>query len=419
MMDNAALAQIPSGGERSSQASPPVQACCPVCRSSAVEDFFYLPRLPIHVGMVYESAALARDAAMGELTLAYCDGCGFVFNRAFEPERLVFTPGYEVQLVHSPVFASFLTGLAKRLVDRYDLHGKDLIDIGCGAGHFLRMLCEAGRNRGLGIDPTVVHEGPVALSSGQMRLVRRLLGDSSSTENQCDFAICQSVLEDVAEPVTFLTEVRRVLEARAGHAYLEVFNALRAFETGEVWSLTYEQCNYYSLDSFSEAIRRAGLCIIESGLCYGDGQYLYVEASSVGVPASAGASAALGRLKPGLQRPAAVTRFSEAHRQRLAYWQQQIETLRAAGKRAAVWGTGGKGICFLNAIGAEDVFSWAVDINPDRQNRYVPGSGQPIVSPARLQTLRPDAVVITNPLYESEIRNAVAELHLKCDFLTI
>jgi hypothetical protein len=61
----------------------------------------------------------------------------------------------------------------------------------------------------------------------------------------------------------------------------------------------------------------------------------------------------------------------------------------------------------------------AVDINPDRQNRYIPGSGRPIVSPARLQTLRPEAAVITNPLNESEIRKAVAELHLKCGFLTL
>jgi SAM-dependent methyltransferase len=400
----------------SSQAAP---ACCPVCQSLSVEDFFHLPRLPIHVGMVYESAALARCAPMGQLTLAYCDGCGFVFNRAFEPEKLVFTPGYEVQLVHSPVFASFLTELTARLVDRYHLHGKDLIDIGCGAGHFLQRLCEAGGNRGLGIDPTLAREGPVALSSGQIRLLRGLFGDSDISDWQYDLATCQSVLEDVADPVAFLVQVRRVLEARAGHAYLEVFNALRAFEAGEVWSLTYEQCNYYSLASFSEAIRRAGFRIIESGTCYGDGQYLYVEASSVGAPASAGLSAANGRLKPELERPAAVMQFSSAHRQRLAYWQQQIDSFRASGKQAAVWGTGGKGICFLNTVEAQDVFAWAVDINPDRQNRYVPGSGQPIVSPTQLRSLRPDAVVITNPLYESEIRNAVAELDLDCDFLTI
>ena len=70
-------------------------------------------------------------------------------------------------------------------------------------------------------------------------------------------------------------------------------------------------------------------------------------------------------------------------------------------------------------MGADDVFAWAVDISPDRQNRYVPGSGQLIVSPQQLRTLRRDVVVITNPLYESEIRNAAARLDLNCEFLTI
>jgi len=375
-----------------------------------VVDFFHLPRLPIHVGMVYDSAALARDAPLGQVTLAHCDGCGFVFNRAFEPAKLVFTPGYEVQLVHSPVFASFLTGLAARLVNRYQLQGKDLIDIGCGAGHFLRMLCEAGGNRGVGIDPTLACEGPVALSSGQMRLLRGLFGDSDKADSQYDFATCQSVLEDVPNPVAFLAQVRRVLEARGGHAYLEVFNAFRAFEAGEVWSLTYEQCNYYSLASFGAAIRRAGFRIDDAGVCYGDGQYLYVEATP-----------ALANCEPASRHPRspAIARFAEIHAQRLSLWNQRIASYRAAGVKAAVWGTGGKGVCFLNTVGAEDVFAWAVDINPQRQGRHLPGSGQRIVGPAELAQLRPDVIVITNPLYENEIRQAVSELHLNGEFVTI
>jgi SAM-dependent methyltransferase len=387
------------------------RASCPVCRCPSTEDFFHLPQLPVHVGVVYDSPTAARQAAMGKLTLAWCSGCGFVFNRDFEPQRLIFTPGYQVQLVHSTVFASFLRDLAERLIESYDLYAKDIIDIGCGAGHFLRMLCEAGGNRGLGIDPTLACDGHVALPGGQMQLQRAVFGDDLATTRQFDFATCQSVLEDVAEPVAFLQAARRLLEARGGHAYLEVFNAFRAFEAGEVWSLTYEQCNYYSLASFRTAIRRAGFDIAAAGTCYGDGQYLYVEAT----PATAPAPCDQHSQGP----PAVISRFADVHQQRLALWKQRIASLRAADAKAAVWGTGGKGVCFLNTVGAQDVFAWAVDVNPDRQGKHVPGSGQKIVSPGDLRQLRPDVIVITNPLYESEIRQAVSELSLECDFLTI
>jgi len=191
---------------------------------------------------------------------------------------------------------------------------------------------------------------------------------------------------------------------------LEVFNALRAFESGEVWSLTYEQCQYYSLESFREAIRRARFRIVDSGTCYGDGQYLYVEAT----PAE---SAVLSNET--CESLGAIRRFSDTHAQRLALWQSRIAAFRTAKAKVAVWGTGGKGVCFLNTVGAADVLASAVDINPDRQNRYVPGSGQLIVGPARLRDLRPSVIVITNPLYESEIRSAVAELDLNCEFMTI
>lgn len=391
-------------------ASASSAAVCPICSASQTEDFFHLPRLPLHVGMTYASAEQARQAPVGEVMLSSCRVCGHVFNRAFEPDRLVFEPGYEVQLVHSKVFNEFLTQTAQRLIERYDLHTKELIDIGCGAGHFLRLLCEGGSNRGLGIDPTISREGPVTLNRGAMQLVRGLFDDQQ--RGAFDFATCQSVLEDVAEPVAFLASLHKLLLAREGHAYFEVFNARRAFAAGEVWSITYEQCNYYSLDSFHQAIRSAGFFTTEAGTCFGDGQYLYVEAAAVG-PRSLPSPPAIG------QRPASITQFAEFHAQRLAYWRERIACLRAGGHKAAVWGTGGKGVCFLNTVGAEDVFAWAVDINPDRQNRYVPGSGQPIVSPAQLPELRPDAIVITNPLYESEIRTAASELNLNCEFLTI
>jgi SAM-dependent methyltransferase len=383
---------------------------CPICRVANAADFFHLPRLPMHVGVTYPTEAEARRAAMGEIALAYCPHCDFAFNRAFKPDELEFLPGYEVQLVHSPVFAKFLAELTARLVERYDLYGKELLDVGCGAGHFLRMLCEAGGNRGIGIDPTIGAAGPRTLSRGSMRLVRGLFGLGESATWQCDFATCQSVLEDVADPVSILANVGRALAPRRGHAYLEVFNAFRAFEAGEVWSLTYEQCNYYSLRSFLEAIRRAGFAIIDSGTCYGDGQYIFVEATP-------GESMAIQENEP--SHAALIRQFSVVHNQRRALWQDRVAEFRQQGKRAAVWGTGGKGICFLNAVGAEDVFVCAVDINPDRQERHIPGTGQRIISPAKLRDVRPDVVVITNPLYEPEIRAAVSELDLQCDFLTI
>ena len=45
-------------------------------------------------------------------------------------------------------FPRSTSGWRASLVDRHGLHGKDLIEIGCGKGEFLKLLCDLGRQPG-------------------------------------------------------------------------------------------------------------------------------------------------------------------------------------------------------------------------------------------------------------------------------
>ncbi len=81
-----------------------------------------------------------------------------------------------------------------------------------------------------------------------------------------------------------------------------------------------------------------------------------------------------------------------------------------------VWGSGCKGINFLNAIDANGTVGRVVDINPDRQGRHIPCAAQEVISPEALTDYQPDVIIITNGLYEQEIRQQVAELGMNCEF---
>ena len=48
-----------------------------------------------------------------------------------------------------------------------------------------------------------------------------------------------------------------------------------------------------------------------------------------------------------------------------------------------------------------------VDANPRKRGRFVPGSGQEVVTPDDLRAAPPGAVVVTNPLYRDENRGVV------------
>jgi len=201
--------------------------------------------------MLYDSQEAARAAALGDVTLAYCHDCGLVHNRLFEPAKTNFAPGYEVALHHSKVFREFTEGVAKRLVHTYGLQDKTIFEIGCGAGFFLKTLCELGGNHGIGIDPTVVRERTEAAGSGSAQFIRDFYTDRYSDLN-FDFACCLSVFEDIPDPTTFLQRLRQSIGSRRDVAvYFEVFNAIGSLERLETWSVHYEQCNYFGLDSLT------------------------------------------------------------------------------------------------------------------------------------------------------------------------
>ncbi len=224
-----------------------------------------------------------------------------------------------------------------------------------------------------------------------------------------DFACCLSVLEHILSPLACIEAVRASLPSDGG-LYFEVFNAERAFRQQETWSIHYEQCNYFSRDSFRNLFQSTGFAIRDSGACYEKAQYLYVEA--VLGPRPNPRSSLEERILP-----TELEEFGEAHRRRLELWQERLHGYRKQGKKVIVWGTGGKGITFLNSLPTSDLIPYVLEINPRRQGKFVPGSGQRIVAPGFLTCYRPDVVIITNALYEKEMKEQAAQFGVFPEFV--
>ena len=68
-----------------------------------------------------------------------------------------------------------------------------------------------------------------------------------------------------------------------------------------------------------------------------------------------------------------------------------------------MWGAGSKGVTFLNMIDSRYQIEYVIDINPRKHGKYIPGTGQKIVSPEFLREYIPDIVIVMNLIYENEI----------------
>ncbi|MEM7426849.1 MAG: methyltransferase domain-containing protein [Pseudomonadota bacterium] len=383
---------------------------CPACAAHGVVDVFRGPQLPVDVGAFHVTPDEAVSAPRGGVTLSYCPACGLIFNRSFDPDLDVFKPGYEVALHHSETFRRFIESVARRLVNRFELRGKRIVEIGCGDAYFLKRLAELGGNECIGIDPTIVREGEFETASGRVTLIRDYFGPAHQG-HEADFVCCLSVFEDIPRPGPFLQAAYALASRRDAPLYFEVFNGWRALEAQEVWSVNYEQCNYFSLDSLQSIFARNGFSVEAASTCYEGDQYIFVEARP-GEKQVADPAVAEDRTVPG-----ALLAFGEAFRKKLAWWNAELAQARRGGERVVVWGTGAKGITFLNALDDPEAIQFVAEINPDKQGKYVPGTGQKIVPPEFLAEYRPHKVIITNALYEDEMREQARAMGLETGFL--
>ena len=174
----------------------------------------------------------------------------------------------------------------------------------------------------------------------------------------------------------------------------------------------YEYVSYFHASSLSRLFSEVGFDPQSVQPCYDDDQYLGIEALSreSGAP-TAGDQDDLNEYVERVRGyRSTVTQQLETWKDRLAKWR---------GRRIIAWGAGGRAISFLSALGAKEEIQYIVDINPDRQNLYLPGTGQKVVTPSEFASIDPEIVIITNPTYELEIRRMVADAGRDPEFCLI
>jgi len=396
----------------------------PVCPESASIPLIDMDNVPVHCNVLWPTREAALSAPRGDIRLTYLPACGHTYNAAFDAALMEYTQEYENSLHFSPHFQEYATALANGLIAKYDLYGKDIVEIGAGKGDFLIMLCAMSGNRGWGYDPSYVPEP--GYTAPNVTFVEDFYTEKY-IDQRADLIVCRHVLEHIEDPDAFLAQVRRAVGEQQSVVFFEVPNALWTLRRGGIWDVIYEHCSYYSPSSLAHLFQRHGFRVLAVNEVFG-GQFLTIEATPAGVePASdAAATGGNGQVPAGsaaisaddlLALTADAHAFAASYAAKRDEWRARLRELAAAGQRGVVWGAGSKGVTFLNATGAGEEIVAVVDINPRKQGKYVAGTGQRIVAPTELATLRPDFVIIMNANYRAEIGEMLAEAGVAANVL--
>lgn len=371
---------------------------CPGCESRRIRIFHEALDMPVNSVLLLASRQDAVSFPTGDIRLAFCENCGLIYNAAFDAKQLEYSPRYEETQGYSPAFRTWHETLAQRLIERYGLHGKKIVEIGCGKGEFITLICELGGNRGVGFDPTYIPGRCASRSKRRIEFIRDNYSEKYSGYRG-DLLCCKMTLEHISDACGFLGMVQRsVRDAPDTVIFFQVPDVLRILEETAFWDIYYEHCSYYSAGSLARLFRRSGFDVLDVGREYG-GQYLTIE----GRPSNGSQHAPLPQENDLDQISGLVSRFAAELSERVAQWRDQLCRYHKQGRRIVIWGSGSKGVAFLTTLNTPGTVEYVVDINPNKHGHYMAKTGQKIVGPAFLRDYRPDLVVVMNPVYRKEI----------------
>jgi SAM-dependent methyltransferase len=387
---------------------------CPGCGSTDMYVFYDHEGVPVHDVMLMPTREEALNFPKGDILLAFCNGCGFISNLAFDPSLLAYSAQYEETQGFSPTFNAFHTRLANHLIEKHDLRGKVIIEIGCGTGgEFLTLLCTVGGNRGIGFDPAYVDERSNSEGKNQISFIKDFYSEDHA-KMQADFICCKMTLEHIENPYEFVSMVRRSIRNRSAIVFFQVPDVVRILEELAFWDIYYEHCSYFTSGSLSRLFQRCGFEVIDTWKDYDD-QYLMIDAR-IG---NAEAAASLPQEDDLDTFRKKVLSFSKNVMRKLEHWRKIIRKIEDDRTRAVIWGAGSKGVAFLTRLNVKDEVCYAVDINPYKHGTYMAGTGQEIVPPEFLRAYKPDLIIVMNPVYLNEINQELRKLGVSAKLMGV
>lgn len=332
------------------------------------------------------------------LELALCEGCGLAqLTESVAPVEL---------FQHYPYFSSYsstvlahVEELVSRIVNDRRLGPQSLaMEIASNDGYLLQFYARRGIPV-LGIDPAR-NVAEKAIERGVETLCAFFddgLGEElRASGHRADVLHANNVLAHVPNLNGVVRGIARVL-ADDGVAVIETPYVRDLVERLEFDTIYHEHVFYYSLTSLQPLFERHDLRIadVERIPIHGGSLRVFVTLDS--------AKEASPRVAALLEEERALQLGSAAYFRDLATQVASLRhellallrSLRDQGARIAAYGAAAKGTVLLNAFGiGRETIDFVADRSDYKQGLYMPGVHLPIVSPKRLLTDQPDAVLL-------------------------
>jgi SAM-dependent methyltransferase len=373
---------------------------CLSCSSSNIEIILDLIASPPSNSYLKE-VELKMPESWYKLCLVMCKNCWLAQLDQVVPSNYIFSDDYAYYSSYSTSWVEHAKQYVKLIIPKLNLSlNSSVVEIACNDGYLLQFFKNTGINF-YGVEPTK-NTAAIATKGGIEVIndffTEKLAKQIIKMKNKADLIIANNVLAHVPNINDFLNGFKILLN-KNGTITFEFPYFCNLVDLGQFDTIYHEHYFYYSLTSLEPMLLEHGLFIYDLEQVATHGGSLRIYACHVD-DKIANKSIAVKNL---------LLWESYKNLKSMEYYLElkdkvdviKINSLnflidaKKNGKKVLGYGAAAKANTFLNYCGIrEDLLSNIVDINFQKQGRFLPGSRIKIMSPNIIKETKPDYIII-------------------------
>ncbi len=386
---------------------------CPVCEGSNLQVFADFGPIPLQADMLWRQKDDAQGVPGSETRLAYCCDCTHVFNLAFNNDLFQYANWYGQSIHQDSRFCKGGRLVVDRLIERYELQNKFILELGNGCSEYAQLFSEIGENSS---EIVSINTTADQLERATVFPLKNFPNSKQCFMNQtADLFICQDFLEKTDRPVKFLRNLANLVPISDQTIfYFEFADARKFFEEKLFWDVDYRQCSYFNPYSASVLLTQNGFTIIGAH-SLDDGNGFSIEAvisqnSSGPANVEPPASEVVFNM---------LENFNTRSQQKLEFANQRIiENSQKRVVSAMIW-CDPRSIRLLNLFNHNNLIPIVIDPRFENQGLFIPGTGQRIRSLSAYFAINPGTLFLANPSIEMDIRELFTGLTLTTELIVL
>lgn len=382
---------------------------CRSCKAKIKDTFVDLKIAPVSNAYVTKNN-LDKTEEYFPLRTLTCRKCWLVQTEDFVDSKRIFNKEYIYFSSFSKTLVEQSELYVNKMISQYNINKKSMVaEIAANDGYLLQFF-KKKKIPCYGIDPSkkaalqAKKKGiPMIIDFFNTKISKKL----KRKNMEADFIIANNVLAHVPNINDFVKGIKILLKNK-GVASIEFQHLYQLINKSAFDAIYHEHFSYISLIAADNLFKRNGMVIFDAheiGAQNGSLRIFVKNKSNKDIKIKKNVKKIINKEKKlGLNKVNRFKKFQANIEKIKDNFTKFLINAKLQNKIVAGYGAAAKGNTLINFSGVKtDLIKFVVDLNTEKQGKYLPGSHIPIVDEKELKKIKPDYVIILPWNLKSEI----------------